>query len=115
FGFADQFREQMRAIVKYDVLIIDMKRVPFMDETGLIVLEESIGELHEKGVDLYVTGANDAIYTQLERVNIPGNLVDEDHFFPFFKHCLKHIRYSFEEEDANQLKNPSDDQSTSGQ
>ncbi len=101
FGFADQFREQMRAIDKYEALIVDMKRVPFMDETGLIVLEESISELHAKGVDIYVTGANDAIYTQLEKVKIPGNLVDEDHFFPFFKHCLKHIRYTFEEEEQN--------------
>lgn len=100
FGFADQFREQMRAIDKYEALIVDMKRVPFMDETGLVVLEEAIGELHAKGVDIYVTGANDAIYTQLEKVKIPGNLVDEDHFFPFFKHCLKHIRYSFEEKEA---------------
>jgi len=100
FGFADQFREQMRAIDKYEALIIDMKRVPFMDETGLIVLEEAIHELHIKGVDLYITGANDAIYTQLVKVKIPGNLVDEDHFFPFFKHCLKHIRYSFEEKAA---------------
>jgi SulP family sulfate permease len=100
FGFADQFREQMRAIDKYEALIIDMKRVPFMDETGLIVLEEAIHELHDKGVDLYITGANDAIYTQLEKVKIPGNLVDEDHFFPFFKHCLKHIRYKFEEKEA---------------
>ena len=92
FGFADQFRQQMRSIKGYEAVIIDMKQVPFIDETGLLTLEDAVADLYERKIAIYISGANDSIYTQFEKVKIPGNLVPEDHFFPYFKHCIKHLR-----------------------
>ena len=92
FGFADQFRQQMRSIKGYEAVIIDMKQVPFIDETGLLTLEDAVADLYERKIAIYISGANDSIYTQFEKVKIPGNLVPEDHFFPYFKHCVKHLR-----------------------
>lgn len=99
FGFADQFREQMRSIKGYEAVIIDMKQVPFIDETGLLTLEDAVADLYERKIAIYISGANESIYTQFEKVEIPGNLVPEDHFFPYFKHCIKHLhnKYKYEQ------------------
>lgn len=111
FGFADQFREQMKSIEGYEAVIIDMKQVPFIDETGLLTLEDSVTDLYERKIAIYISGANDSIYTQFEKVKIPANLVPEDHFFPYFKHCVKHLRnkYKYEqgllEKDASEPEN----------
>ena len=98
FGFADQFREQMKSIEGYEAVIIDMKQVPFIDETGLLTLEDSVKDLYVRKIAIYISGANESIYTQFEKVKIPGNLVPEDHFFPYFKHCVKHLRNKYKYE-----------------
>ena len=100
FGFADQFRQQMRSIKGYEAVIIDMKQVPFIDETGLLTLEDAVADLYERKIAIYISGANDSIYTQFEKVKIPGNLVPEDHFFPYFKHCIKHLRNKYKYEQS---------------
>ena len=96
FGFADQFRNHIKSIHGFEAMILDMKRVPFMDETGLLTLEDAISDLHARGINVYITGANESIYEQLQKVNIPGNLVPEDHFYPFFKHCVKRLKFQYE-------------------
>ena len=100
FGFADQFREQMKSIEGYEAVIIDMKQVPFIDETGLLTLEDSVKDLYVRKIAIYISGANESIYTQFEKVKIPGNLVPEDHFFPYFKHCVKHLRNKYKYEQS---------------
>ena len=95
FGFADQFREQMRSIKGYEAVIIDMKQVPFIDETGLLTLEDAVADLYERKIAIYISGANESIYTQFEKVEIPGNLVTEDNFFHYFKNCIKHLHNKY--------------------
>lgn len=99
FGFADQFRQQMKSIEGYEAVIIDMKQVPFIDETGLLTLEDAVADLYERKIAIYISGVNDSIYTQFEKVKIPENLIPEDHFYPYFKHCVKHLRkkYNYEQ------------------
>jgi SulP family sulfate permease len=61
FGFADQFREQMKSIEGYEAVIIDMKQVPFIDETGLLTLEDSVKDLYVRKIAIYISGANESI------------------------------------------------------
>jgi SulP family sulfate permease len=53
-----------------EVLIIRLGRVPFMDITGLQGLEEVIGELQARGVDVRLCEANLRVKTKLIRAKI---------------------------------------------
>ena len=98
FGFADQFREYFKALDSIYAVIIDMKKVPFMDETGLVTLEQCIKDLLARDIDVYITGANTAIYQQFEKVGIPGNLIPVNNFFPYISYCAKHLKHKYKNE-----------------
>ncbi|AMS17753.1 sulfate permease, SulP family [Pseudomonas sp. NFPP07] len=71
FGAAETF-ERALAQTHSDprVLIIRLRHVPFMDITGLQMLEEVIGQLHKRGIVVKLCEANLKVHTKLERVGI---------------------------------------------
>ncbi len=95
FGFADDFKSHLDEISNVGAVVIDLKRVPFTDQTGLMTLEDSIRAFQEEGIHVFIVGANDAIYGQMEKVGIPGGLISEDHFYPYFRACVKHLKHLF--------------------
>ena len=104
FGFADDFKAHLNSVDNVGAVIIDLKRVPFTDQTGLMTLEDSIRTLQEKEIHVFIVGANDTIYQQMESFKIPGGLVEEDHFFPYFRACVKHLKVLFKEEFEHDVK-----------
>jgi hypothetical protein len=52
------------------VLIIRLKRVPFMDITGLQSLEEAIRDLQKRGVRVLLCEANARVHGKLARAGI---------------------------------------------
>jgi len=71
FGAVDNF-ERALAQTHTDpkVLIIRLKRVPFMDITGLQSLEEAIRDLSKRGVQVLLCEANPRVRAKLERTGI---------------------------------------------
>lgn len=92
FGFADDFKSHLDDVSNVGAVVIDLTRVPFTDQTGLLTLEESIRTFQDQGVSVFIVGANDAIYGQMEKFGIPGGLISEDHFYPYFRACVKHLK-----------------------
>ena len=52
------------------VLILRLKRVPFIDMTGLLTLEEVIAKLEKRGITVLVSEANDRVRGKLEKAGI---------------------------------------------
>ncbi|WP_027923641.1 SulP family inorganic anion transporter [Pseudomonas sp. URMO17WK12:I12] len=71
FGAAETF-ERVLAQTHTDprLLIIRLKRVPFMDITGLQVLEEVIQQLHKRNIVVKLCEANAKVLNKLDRVGI---------------------------------------------
>ncbi|MCA9054677.1 MAG: SulP family inorganic anion transporter, partial [Planctomycetaceae bacterium] len=92
FGFADQFREHCRAIAEVRAVIVRMARVPFLDQSGLVTLEDVMKEWRSRGIAVYVTGANPSVRESLERVQIIPRIIDADHEYADFAACVEHIR-----------------------
>lgn len=71
FGAAETF-ERVLAQTHTDprLLIIRLKRVPFMDITGLQVLEEVIQQLHKRNIVVKLCQANAKVLNKLDRVGI---------------------------------------------
>lgn len=88
FGAAETF-ERVLAQTHTDprLLIIRLKRVPFMDITGLQVLEEVIQQLHKRHIVVKLCEANTKVHNKLERVGILREIGTE-HYHTDFKIAL---------------------------
>ena len=71
FGAVDKFeRAMLETHVDLTVLILRLRRVPFMDITGIQTLEEVFGELRSRGVEVVLTEANQRVLKKLLRAGL---------------------------------------------
>ena len=83
FGAVENFE---RALVEIHAqpraLVIRLRRVPFMDVTGIQMLEEVAAKLRKRGVTVVLCEANERVKTKLERAGVidlaqPGGYADQ--------------------------------------
>ena len=81
FGAVENFE---RALVQTHMdpktLIIRLRRVPFMDITGIQILEEAIHKLRQRGIRGILSEANQRVLTKLERAGVINESSTEDYF-----------------------------------
>ncbi|MDR1274211.1 MAG: STAS domain-containing protein [Odoribacteraceae bacterium] len=88
FGSAKTYSETIRTMgVKYKVLIIRMRHVPFVDATGIKNLREAILQLQQAGTCVVLSGVNDNVRKDLVKHGI-NKQVGDDHIFPKFELAL---------------------------
>lgn len=80
FGVATKFDEVMRTSMadKAIVRIIRMRKVSFIDATGLHNLEILVKSSHEEGIEVVLSGVNDRVRATLEHAQF-DRLVPADH------------------------------------
>ncbi len=81
FGVATKFDEMMRTTVgeeKPAVRIIRMRKVPFIDSTGLHNLETLIRSSQAMGIHVVLSGVRPEVHEVLRKSHIV-NLLGEDH------------------------------------
>ncbi|MEM8923377.1 MAG: SulP family inorganic anion transporter [Actinomycetota bacterium] len=85
FGFATGFRELTdRLPANARVLVIDLDRVPTIDQSGLYALEDVVLTLEARGVEVFLARVADQPLDRLRAVELVGGLVSEDHVFDEF-------------------------------
>jgi len=52
------------------VLIVRLRRVPFIDITGLLAIEEAVHDLRKRGVRVVLCEANERVRAKLERAGL---------------------------------------------
>ncbi|MCY1559270.1 STAS domain protein [compost metagenome] len=65
------------------LLIIRLKRVPFMDITGLQTLEEVIQQLHKRQIVVKLCEANAKVLNKLDKVGILQEIGTENYHADF--------------------------------
>jgi len=75
FGAVDQFEQALlHTHTEPGALIISLKRVPFIDLTGLASLGEVVDTLGKRGINVVLCCANAAVAERLERAGITASL-----------------------------------------
>jgi SulP family sulfate permease len=64
-----------------------MRKVPFMDQSGVYALEASIEDLRAEGVLVVITEPNEQVMEKMKGMKIIPRLVSENHVFNDFKNC----------------------------
>ena len=89
FGVATKFDEMMRSMgEKPMVRIIRMRRVPFIDSTGIHNLEILIESSKKENIHVVLSGVNDNVRAVLEKAGIQY-LIGEDHICDHITKAVK--------------------------
>lgn len=88
FGTINKFKEVMEDIPDHaKVVIIRMKLVSFMDQSGLYAMETAIKDLQARGIMVLMTIIQPQPMYMLKTLNVVPSVVPEDHTFKTFEEC----------------------------
>jgi SulP family sulfate permease len=95
FGSITRFQEVMHDIPNdAKIVIIRMKLVSFMDQSGLYAMETAIKDLQAQGVTVLMTIIQPQPMYMLQRMNVIPNIVPEEHTFKTFEDCSHYLSNS---------------------
>ena len=93
FGAVTRFQQQMSTIPdNVKIVIIRMKRVPFMDQSGLYAFESAIQDLQARGIIVLMTIIQPQPFYMMKRINLIPGLVPEENTFKSFEECSEWLR-----------------------
>ena len=88
FGTINKFKEAMEDIPDHaKVVIIRMKLVSFMDQSGLYAMETAIKDLQDRGILVLMTIIQPQPMYMLKTLNVIPSVVPEEHTFKTFEDC----------------------------
>ena len=97
FGSITGFKSVMQDIpVDVKIVIIRMKNVPFMDQSGLYAMEAAIKELRDRGTQVLMTIVQPQPKYMLNSTGVIPELVAEDCVFKTFEDCTDYLRKTLE-------------------
>ena len=97
YGFSDQFKAQAEEIEGKDAVIINMSSVPYIDASGIYVLEEVITSFQSKNTEVVLVGVKDHIFSQFEKLKLIPNVLPEEKAYNSVRAGLKYLKYKLEE------------------
>jgi SulP family sulfate permease len=71
-----------------------MKKVPYIDQSGVFVLEEAILELRMKGVMVLMTGVQPQPLDMMRKIDIIPDLISEEFLFKKFADCELWLKFN---------------------
>ncbi|MBQ0015500.1 MAG: STAS domain-containing protein, partial [Bacteroidales bacterium] len=92
FGTINKFKEVMEDVpTDAKVVIIRMKLVSFMDQSGLYAMETAIKDLQDRGVMVLMTIIQPQPMYMLKTLNVVPALVPDNHTFKTFEECVSFL------------------------
>lgn len=92
FGSVNGFRRMIASIPdEVKIVVIRMRKVPFIDQSGLYALESGLNELCEKNVRVALTMVHYQPMNMLKRIKVIPNLISDNFVFDTFEECAKWI------------------------
>ena len=92
FGTINKFKEVMEDVPNdAKVVIIRMKLVSFMDQSGLYAMETAIKDLQARGIMVLMTIIQPQPMYMLRTLNVIPAVVPEEHTFKTFEECTEFL------------------------
>jgi len=100
FGITGQLKQSMSEIKNMEVLVLRLENVPFIDQSGVLALEDAIEELYSRNIVVLISGGSPSITNRLSRMNITHHLVPSRHVFDRFEKCTAFLIDILEKENG---------------
>jgi SulP family sulfate permease len=89
FGAVEQFASALlQTHTDPETLILRLRRVPFMDATGIQTLDEVCTKLRRRGVQVVLTEANERVLAKLQKAHVVPQSAS-DHYAAAFGDALR--------------------------
>jgi len=88
FGAVSGFQTMVNKLPSVRFVIIRMEKVPFIDQSGLYALEESVLTLEQRKIDVLFTGLQDQPKSRMKSIKLIPSLVSEENIFDNFQDCV---------------------------
>ena len=98
YGFSDQFKAQAEAIKDKDAVIINMSHVPYIDASGIYVLEEVISGFKSKNIEVVLVGVKDHIFKQFEDLEVIPKTLPEENAYNSVRAGVKYLKNKLQDE-----------------
>lgn len=92
FGSITKFKEVMLDVPDdINIVIIRMRLVSFMDQSGLYAMEEAIKDLQARGIEVLMTIIQPQPLYMLTRMRMIPEVIPEEHTFKTFEDCTAYL------------------------
>ncbi|MCF8719883.1 SulP family inorganic anion transporter [Nitrospina gracilis] len=91
FGFAMTFQDIAKQFQGIHIVILKMKEVPFIDQTGLFAMEEVVLDLKSRGITVFICGLQDQPHDMLMKIDMIPSLIPENFLFPELADCVDYL------------------------
>lgn len=96
FGSITRFQEVMHDIPNnVETVVIRMRLVSFMDQSGLYAMETAIKDLKNRGIEVLMTIIQPQPMYMLKAMNCIPDLVPEENVFSRFEACTQHLKEKY--------------------
>ena len=92
FGFTSRFTELINRLPDVKAFVIRFERVPYIDQSGLLALEDAIIELQSSNCEVIFSGLAQQPKDMILNSNIIPDLIKEDKSFDDFATCVKYLK-----------------------
>ena len=97
FGSVTRFQEIMHSVPDtVKIVIIRMKLVAFIDQSGAYAMETAIKDLQDKGIEVLMTIIQPQPKSMLKTLDVIPDLVKEESTFATFEECTEYLKEKFE-------------------
>ncbi|MGP0566138.1 MULTISPECIES: SulP family inorganic anion transporter [unclassified Nitrospina] len=88
FGFARTLTQKIRGLKNTRCVILDMDRVPYIDQTGLFAMEDMVRELNDQNIEVLMAGAQNQPLEMMKKMKMVPNVISPENVFPSTYDCL---------------------------
>ncbi len=93
FGTINKFKEVMQTVpTDAKIVIIRMRLVSFMDQSGLYAMEEAIKDIQARGTQVLMTIIQPQPMYMLTKMKLIPEVIPEEHTFKTFEECTQFLR-----------------------
>lgn len=92
FGFASRFQEMSKVMPGVKVVVFRMKKVPYIDQSGMLAMEEAVLDLQRQGITVAMTGLQQQPKAMLEGIKLIPNILPNHLVFKNFDACADWLR-----------------------
>lgn len=95
FGFSQYLIDNLKTLPQVNVIIIEMNRVPYLDQSAAHAMELVIEYLKKRKIRVYLANVNESPLKILRAVGLVPRLIPEEHIFDDIFDCIQSLEEEF--------------------
>jgi SulP family sulfate permease len=93
FGYTSEFQQLSQQIPSTaSHVILRMDKVPYMDQSGVYAVEDTVLALEQQGIHTHIVGVQKQPRYMMERIDIIPDLIPKECVFDTFNECITYLK-----------------------